>query len=218
MSSFSFAIPAPVISLAPPSSGSERALRNVDSAESEWVRAARNGDADAFRRLVDRYRADIVELCTRIVRSREEGEEAAQDSFVRAWRALPQFREEARFSTWLHRIATRRALDSADMMRRRREREKTEDPALLDAAPADSPGLSDAAQRKLWRVLGELDATPRAVVALHYWGRHPVAHIADILEMPEGTVKTHLHRSRSTLRAAWIRETRREERRGLPSV
>jgi RNA polymerase sigma-70 factor (ECF subfamily) len=73
-------------------------------------------------------------------------------------------------------------------------------------------------QRRLWRTLADLDATPRAVVALHYWGRHTVNEIAEILETPDGTVKTHLHRSRAALRSAWMRESRREERRELPSL
>jgi RNA polymerase sigma-70 factor (ECF subfamily) len=213
VTSFSFAIP-----LAAFPAPAERAERGVDAAEHEWIRASRGGDTEAFRRLVDRYRADVVELCVRIVRSREEGEEAAQDSFVRAWRALPKFREEARFSTWLFRIATRRALDSAETLRRRRERETTGDPALLDAAPDGGSAVSGAAQRKLWRALGGLEPVPRAVVALHYWGRHAVAEISEMLEMPEGTVKTHLHRSRAALRAAWIRESRKEARRELPSL
>lgn len=222
MSSLDFALPFATLPLAAPAVPAKPvgavAARPVDAAERALVRAARGGEPEAFRQLVDRYRSDVVELCVRIVRSREEGEEAAQDAFVRAWRALPRFREEARFSTWLFRIATRRALDSANAVRRRRETEVAGDPESMEA-PGDSPsGLAGSQQRRLWRILGGLDATPRAVVSLHYWGRHGVAEIAEILEMPEGTVKTHLHRSRNTLRAAWIRESRREDPRELQSL
>jgi RNA polymerase sigma-70 factor (ECF subfamily) len=182
------------------------------------VDAARNGDPEAFRRLVERYRGLVVELAYRIVRSREEAEEVAQDAFVRAWRALPGFRHEARFSTWLVRIATRRALDAAAALRRRRTTEDAGDPADLELAAAPSGGLEGPERRRLWRVLGELEPSPRAAVSLYYLGARRVDEVATILEMPEGTVKTLLHRARAQLRRAWMREARREERSGLPRL
>ena len=79
----------------------------------EWVDRARGGDAGAFRMLVERYRTRVYGLCLRIVRSPADAEEVAQDAFVRAWLALPRFRGESSFSTWIYRIAARRAFDRA---------------------------------------------------------------------------------------------------------
>lgn len=190
--------------------------------EEAWIRGARSGDPRAFRHLVDRYRAPVVELCVRIVRSREEGEEAAQDAFVRAWKALPEFRGDAKFSTWLYRIATRRALDAAASHRKRRDREGAVEPAALEAAPAAAgtaaDGLDEPLRRRLWRILGDLEPLPRAAVSLFYLGGRSVSEVAQILSLPEGTVKTHLHRSRAVLRRAWTLESTREERHGLPRV
>ena len=199
-----------------PSRLDEAGRVSVETREEEeraWIRRARGGDQDAFRQLVDRYRDQVLETALRIVRSREEAEEVAQDSFVRAWRALEGFREEARFSTWLYRITTRRALDAAARTRKRSDREVGVDPEVLEGAAAPSAAATDL--RRLERVLGDLDPTRRAVVTLFYLRDLSIAEVADSLGMPEGTVKTHLHRSRSALRAAWKRLQAREANRGL---
>jgi len=188
--------------------------------ESAWIRAARGGDARSFRHLVDRYRDRAYETALRIVRNPEEAEEATQDAFVRAWRALPGFREDARFSTWLYRIVTRRALDAATAARRRSARETASEPEVLErhAAEEASP-LPRPSLRRLDAVLAELPPTPRAVITLFYLRERSIREIGEMLELPEGTVKTHLHRSRATLRRAWSRREAREGRsHGLPRL
>lgn len=213
-----FALPVPAVLAARLTR--DEAWTRPEEAEAAWIRAAQDGDPEAFRRLVDRHAATVVELCARIVRSREEGEEAAQDAFVRAWKALPEFRGDSRFSTWLYRIAARRALDRAATRRRRDEREGAVDPVLLEArgGSAGEPPVGDAERRRLWRILADLEPVARAAVSLYYLGDRSVAEVADVLSIPEGTVKTHLHRSRAALRRAWVLETTREERLGLPRV
>lgn len=195
----------------------DRAVSGADEGrreqESEWIRAARRGDRDAFRRLVDRHRDRAFETALRIVRRREEAEEATQDAFVRAWRALPGFREDARFSTWLYRIVTHRAIDAAEALRRRQTREISAEPELMENRPAPSAStLPEPLLRRLERILGDLEPVPRAVVTLFYLRDCSVNEVAEILDLPEGTVKTHLYRSRRTLRSAWVRCERQEER------
>jgi RNA polymerase sigma-70 factor (ECF subfamily) len=184
--------------------------------EAVWIRRAQGGDPEAFRRLVDRHRDAVVETARRIVRSREEAEEVAQDAFVRAWRALPGFREEARFSTWLYRIVTRRAIDVANTLRRRPERMIAGDPGALEnlAAPARR-GLPPTDLTRLERILAELPPVRRAIVTLFYLRDQSIEEIAGIVDLPPGTVKSHLYRSRSILRRSWLRHTRREGPRGL---
>ena len=185
--------------------------------ESEWIRSARGGDSGAYRHLVDRYRDLAYEVALRIVRSPEEAEEVTQDAFVRAWRALPGFREEARFSTWLYRIVTRRALDAATAAKRRNERTTTMiDLETLPAPGGREPRVTDG--RRLERILADLTPVRRAVVTLFYLRDRTIDEVAEILEMPSGTVKTHLHRARAELRRAWNRSLTREKRSGLSDL
>ena len=177
--------------------------------EREWIEQARAGDAAAFRLLVERYSDRAYGLAFRMLGSASDAEEVAQDAFVRAWRALPRFRGESSFSTWLHRIVARRALDRAATLKSRKARETgIEDlDSVEPAAPASSPP-GDLA-RRLDRLLGALSDMQRAVVVLYYYEDHSVEHVAQSLSIPVGTVKTHLHRARGLLRTAWIEEDRR---------
>ena len=179
------------------------------SEEQEWIARARAGDAEAFRKLVERHGDHAYGLALRMLGVASEAEEAAQDAFVRAWRALPHFRGESSFSTWLHRIVVRRALDRQAALKTRRAREAPMDEADLAGAAAAAPG--DAARRgdlhrKLDRLMGSLSEMQRAVVLLYYYEDHSVEEVARTLELPEGSVKTHLHRARAQLRAAWQAE------------
>lgn len=165
---------------------------------------ARRGDEDAFRMLVDRHRDRAYGLALRITRTPADAEEAAQEAFVRAWLALPGFRGEAAFGTWLHRIVARRALDHALARRKRESRETDVDAAEAVAAVHD--GRDPMLERRLARLTAQLSAAQHAVVALFYREGQPVAEIAELLGMPENTVKTHLRRAREALRRAWLRE------------
>ncbi|HEY6865784.1 MAG TPA: RNA polymerase sigma factor [Candidatus Eisenbacteria bacterium] len=167
------------------------------------VARARAGDAAAFRVLVERYRDRLHGLALRIVRSPADAEEVAQDAFVRAWLALPRFRGESSFSTWIYRIAVRCAFDRAQALRQRRAREAVLEAAGEPAAPGDDP--SRAAQViQIEALVGQLPLAQRAAVTLYYLQDRSVEQVAETLEMPENTVKTHLSRARAALRAAWL--------------
>jgi len=166
------------------------------------VARARAGDERAFGELVERYRDRVYGLALRVVRSPADAEEVAQDAFVRAWLALRGFRGEASFSTWLYRIAVRRAFDRALSLRTRRGRETGLEAAEHAAAPAGEGAAP--AMRRLERLIDELSPAQRAAVTLYYLEDQSVERVAEVLEMPENTVKTHLSRARAALRSAWI--------------
>jgi RNA polymerase sigma-70 factor (ECF subfamily) len=177
--------------------------------EREWVDRARSGDTEAFRKLVERHGDRAYGLALRMLGSAAEAEEAAQDAFLRAWRALPGFRGESTFSTWLHRIVVRRALDRQAVLKTRRAREAPLDEAVerdLAAPGALDPGL----QRTLDRLLLDLSDVQRAAVMLYYYEDRSVDEVARMLGLPEGTVKTHLHRARGILRAGWLAQEKSE--------
>jgi RNA polymerase sigma-70 factor (ECF subfamily) len=174
--------------------------RSADD-ERACVQAARSGDEAAFRVLVDRYRDRIFGLALRMSGSREAAEEIAQDAFVRAWLALPGFRGESRFSTWLYRIAFRRALDERAALGRRRDRETAMDEAALERADSRGARTPDWGTRlRLERAIGELSETQRVCITLFYAGDQSIEEIARVLDAPTGTVKTHLFRARAVLR------------------
>ena len=170
------------------------------------VALARGGDPEAFRRLVDRHRDHAYGLALRITRSPADAEEAAQEAFVRAWLALARFRGDASFGTWLHRIVARRALDHA-LARKKREARHAEVQVAESVTATDAHASRDFIfARRIERLTAQLTAVQRAVVELFYREEQPVAEIAQVLEMPENTVKTHLRRAREALRKAWLRE------------
>jgi RNA polymerase sigma-70 factor (ECF subfamily) len=180
--------------------------------ERACVARAQRGDRQAFRELVDRHRDRAYGLALRVLRSEADAEEVAQDAFVRAWMALPTFRGESRFGTWLYAIVMRRALDRAAALKRRRGRE-----VGLDATvePAVDPAGAASAERarlalRMERLLDRLSEAQRAVVTLFYYEGRSVEQVATTLAMPVGTVKTHLSRARAALRQAWLRDERRE--------
>jgi RNA polymerase sigma-70 factor (ECF subfamily) len=182
----------------------ERALAE----ERLLVDRARGRDEGAFRMLVDLHRDRAYGLALRITRSASDAEDVAQEAFVRAWAALPGFRGDSRFGTWLHSIVARRALDRAETLRTRRNREANLDALPEPSAPAPAAAARDPLlARRLDRLMHELSGPQRAVVALFYGQDHSVEDIAATLAMNENTVKTHLARARTLLREAWLRES-----------
>jgi RNA polymerase sigma-70 factor (ECF subfamily) len=177
--------------------------------EARLLTRCRAGDTGAFRILVERYQHRVVGIAFRIVRSRPDAEEIAQDAFVKAWLGLKEFRGDAAFSTWLYRIVAHRALDRVEALKNRRAREEPLEDAVAVAASADhAPAGPDS--RRIARLMALLPEAQRAAVALFYFEEQSVAEIAILLKMPEGTVKTNLSRARAALRKEWERGERLE--------
>lgn len=170
----------------------------MGTGEAELLSAARQGDDEAFGRLVRPCLDRAYRLALRILHDAAEAEDAVQDALYNAWRALPRFRGEAKFSTWLYRIVWRQCVDRA---RRRR-------PLALEEGIVASDQSSDPATRfesvetrdEVEQALRRLSVPYRTVLTLFYMEDLPIKEIADIVGLPQGTVKTHLHRARKELR------------------
>jgi len=180
---------------------SDKAMEDSAPDEGTLVRRAQAGDQAAFRALVSSHRDRAYALALRLTGSAADAEEVAQDAFVRAWRALPAFRREAKFGTWLHRIVARLALDRRGQLVARAKREAPESDAPEPAAPP----AGDENERMLALLLAELPERARAAVVLYYYEDRSVSEVAGILGVPEGTVKTLLSRARVSLRETWAR-------------
>jgi len=190
-----------------PDSAEASAPESVE--EREWIARARGGDAQAYRRLVERYSDRAYGLAFRMLGSAPEAEEVAQDAFVRAWRAFPRFRGDSSFSTWLHRIVVRRALDRSAVLKSRRAREGPLEELMTSkpiAPHAEDPAGQKERSLRLERLLDSLSDVQRAAVMLYYYEDRSVDEVAAALGLPGGTVKTHLHRARGLLRARWMAE------------
>lgn len=162
------------------------------------------GERDAFRILVEREHRSIVRICYRILGNLHDAEDAAQEAFVTAYRALPTWRREGSFGAWLARIAVRIAT------RRAAGRRAIDwlDPATVEAAtggvsrdPLISIVRSEVAAH-LRSAVAKLDQPYREVVALRFFADLPLGEIARLTGRPLPTVKTHLRRGLLRLREA----------------
>ena len=162
----------------------------IGSDEALARRAAR-GDERAFEELVVRHQDKLYTLALRVTLSEADAYDCVQEGLIAAWRALPRFRGDARFSTWMYRIVVRKAYDAIE--RRRRTPEPVEE--LQAVAPETQP----EARLDLIAALGDLDPDFRVVaVACDILGMS-MEDAGTMLELPTGTVKSRLHRAREQL-------------------
>jgi RNA polymerase sigma-70 factor, ECF subfamily len=178
--------------------------------EEELVRRAREGDPEAFRRLVEDHLPRLWKVAWRILRHREDTEDVMQEVFLAAYRALPRFRGECSLSTWLHRIAVTRALNhlSSGAEKIRRSSEPWERDGGEEFHPAGEPAASSPLraletgelQRRLARCLDKLPPAWRAALALRDVEGFSYEEMSRSLKIALGTVRSRLARARLALR------------------
>jgi RNA polymerase sigma-70 factor (ECF subfamily) len=189
------------------------ALRNAT--DQEVVAAARRGEEAAYRELVRRYERPVFSLIYRMVRNRELAEDLSQETFIKVLNALGTYRPEFKFSSWVFKIANNAAIDQL----RRREldtlslegsphadtAEKVEATALQIGERAES-ALDEVANRELGgeieRAIAKLRPEYRTCILLRHVEGRAYEEIAEMLDLPLGTVKTYIHRARNELRIA----------------
>jgi RNA polymerase sigma-70 factor (ECF subfamily) len=166
------------------------------------VDRARDGDRDAFGELVALHHKEVYTLAVRLVRDRDQASDVAQDAFIRAWRAMPNFRGDAKFSTWLHRIT----VNTAWTHRSKQNRVRLDPLESLVAEPQSTSldpvraGESVSIGPMIEAALGELSYSIRSVVVLkdiYDWSH---AEIAEHLGISVTAAKVRLHRGRKELR------------------
>lgn len=176
------------------------------------VERAAAGDAAAFDGLVLRHQDRVYGVCLRLLRDADAARDAAQDAFVKAWRALPRFEGRAQFSTWLYRIATNVCLSALRARKARPEhRAVSLDAAAGEsaggvaepAAPTPAPGDAlDGAEARtaVAGAIASLDEDFRVAVVYRDIEGLSYEQIAEVLQIPVGTVRSRIHRGRDALR------------------
>ena len=171
--------------------------------------AFREGDVAAFDALFQRWSAPLLRYLERMVRDAATAEELVQEVFIRVHRARERYTPEARFSTWLYRIATNLALNELRRPFRRRDHRSADEegaPQLVSAAsPPDAVVNARRVGERVWRELESLPERQRAAICLSAVEGLAYAEIAGALQVSEKAVKALVHRARVTL-ATKLRE------------
>lgn len=173
--------------------------------ESEWIEAARRGDAPAFEELVRRYQEIAFRTAYLVVGDADEARDAAQDGFLRAHAALGRFRAGAEFRPWLLRIVANVARNRRRSASRRADlaMRAFRDAASGDAAPSpEALLLADERRRELLAAINALRIEDRLVIALRWFLELNEEEMAAVLDCPRGTVKSRLSRATARLRSA----------------
>ncbi|MGB7875779.1 MAG: sigma-70 family RNA polymerase sigma factor [Anaerolineales bacterium] len=175
--------------------------------ESALIENAQKGDQDAFAELVNEHQRYVYNLALRILRDENEALDLAQETFVRAWSALPNFRGQSRFRTWLYRIATNLCYNRLPTLRRSLNElgeeivEELSNPDPRSVNPAYKLEKQEL-REYLFQAVDNLDEKYRLLIALRYQDELSYDEIASTLNLPLGTVKTGLFRAKARLRSA----------------
>jgi RNA polymerase sigma-70 factor (ECF subfamily) len=166
--------------------------------DGQLVAEALAGRGEAFGTLVERYERAVYHLCLRTMRDTEEAQDCAQEAFFKAFRSLRTFKPGAKFSTWIFSIAYHAC---CDRLARRKRFTGDELPDNADLGPGPAQVVEQREEATALRAA--IDALPekyRAVITLYHLQGRQYEEIAEVLDLPMGTVKTHLFRAKDLLR------------------
>jgi len=175
--------------------------------ESDWLKKAQRGDAQAFTSLLEAYERPVFNLCYRMLGNAQDAEDAAQETFLRAYQSMRRYDNSRPFSTWLLSIAAHYCIDQ---IRKRRVQivsvEELPVPDLPDVSPGMESNLSrKEEQQRIKAVIGVLDATDRAAVVMYYWYDFSYEEICQALSLSMSALKSRLHRARRVMADEWLK-------------
>jgi RNA polymerase sigma-70 factor (ECF subfamily) len=189
------------------SKGETRTITLVEQNDADLVRQTLCGNTSAYNGLVMRYQRQVYNLAYRMLGNAEDAGDLVQETFLRAYGALASFRQDASFLTWLYKIASNLCIDQLRSRKARSalsldvELEEGREPAAdsRNCSPEEL-AIRDSVQDVVQRAISNLPEKYRVVVVMRHLQDMSVEEIANVLEMPTGTVKTHLFRAREMLR------------------
>lgn len=179
---------------------------NIDQ---ELVKKARKGDKKAFDLLVLKYQHKIINLVSRYVHDPHEAQDVAQEAFIKAYRALPNFRGDSAFYTWLYRIAINTAKNFLVAQDRRppgddidaADAEQFMDSTLRENATPERMLLTDEIERTVYQAIEELPDDLRMAITLRELEGMSYEEIAQVMDCPVGTVRSRIFRAREAIDA-----------------
>ncbi|PYQ15806.1 MAG: RNA polymerase subunit sigma-24 [Acidobacteria bacterium] len=184
--------------------------------DTEAVAQARTGDADAFRRLVERHSAHVFRLAYRMTRNDHDAEDVVQEAFLKAYRSLDRFEERAHFGSWLHRIAANCAYDA---LRARERRHESREPAAEGESdgPMTEPASDDPTpdrlvfgaevRRRVAVAMRRMSTLERSAFTLRHFEGMSIEEIGRALEVDGSAAKQSVFRAVRKVRAALGRDT-----------
>jgi RNA polymerase sigma-70 factor (ECF subfamily) len=180
----------------------------VQDIEAVWLLQAQNGDSQAFSSLLEKYQKPVYNLCYRMLGNAEDAEDAAQETFLRAFKSLKRYDNSRPFSTWVLSIAAHYCIDQ---IRRQRQVTISIEDLVVPDVPDPAPGLETVLgkkeeQRRIRALLDKLDATDRAAVIMYYWYDFSYEEICQALSLSLSAVKSRLHRARRAMAQQWTQQ------------
>tara|TARA_Y100000385_G_scaffold273218_1_gene314877 strand:+ start:228 stop:794 length:567 start_codon:yes stop_codon:yes gene_type:complete len=160
------------------------------------------GDSSAFAVLVERYKNNVFNICVKILRNKEEAEEAAQDTFLKVFEKLNTFKKEAKFSTWLFRIAYNMSISR---QRKSKAKKLAIDDYFIDTHSEDELIVKlnlefiEERERKLKSAISKLEGEQQLLLQLYYDKDMSVIDVAKITNLSESNVKVKIYRARQRL-------------------
>lgn len=175
--------------------------------DEHYINLVISGDTASFTVLVDRYKNRVIHLSFRLLQNREEAEEAAQDIFVKIYKSLSQFKGDAKFSTWLHKITYNTCIDRLKNKKRTLPLvypEKFEESELVSLINIVDNIEEMERSNMIRRCLAMLSPEEDFLLTLFYLREHSLKEISKIMSINENNLKIKLHRSRKKLAAIFI--------------
>lgn len=180
--------------------------------DSFYIEKTKNGDLQAFGALVLKYQTYVLTLAVRILKNREEAEEATQDAFVKAFQAIQDFEGHSKFTTWLYTIVYREAIGRIRKRKYFEEVDELEDSIAITSEDLNGFEILHRNERKeiLLAGLESLKPAKSAILSLFYLDQLSIKEIEDITAQSNSQVKVILHRGRKNLYSILQRQTNKE--------
>lgn len=178
--------------------------------EAEWLLNAQNGDQQAFSYLVEKYQRPVYNLSFRMLGNAQDAEDAAQEAFLRAYKAMKRYDNNRAFSSWLLSITAHYCIDQ---IRKKKFTVVSVEELSMPNLPDNTPGVETKLSKKdeqlrIRELLEELSPIDRATVIFYYWYDFSYQEISETLSLSISAVKSRLHRARRTMANRWAEKNK----------